>query len=342
MAALWLKTVDTVQRAAGEWQKKALGTAWLVHSGERLTSGEALLQRPDFERLLGAGGLAYLRACRERDDGARAERESQSKQIAQEQARVKEEQARTGRTQRRILALLVAVAVILVCGGVWIVARSREVGRQVSLVLAAAAAKANDEGHYTSAMRIAIVAARDGWLNPAVPEAEAEISRGAQSSVMIAEAKHNGGVYSASFSPDGRQVLTASEDDRTARIWDAQTGQTVVMMKLDDTVWGAAFSPDGRRVVTTSGSNTEILRVWDAATGRVIVEANDDSGARSAAFSPDGRLLVLTASFGRSAWVRNAETLSLIAEVSFDGPVTSADLSPDRRLVVAASDDKTA
>src|SRR5438552_1679311 len=312
MAALWLKTVDTVQRAAGEWQKKALGTAWLVHSGERLTSGEALLQRPDFERLLGAGGLAYLRACRERDDGARAERESQSKQIAQEQARVKEEQARTGRAQRRILALLVAVAVILVCGGVWIVARSREVGRQVSLVLAAAAAKANDEGHYTSAMRIAIVAARDGWLNPAVPEAEAEISRGAQSSVMIAEAKHNGGVYSASFSPDGRQVLTASEDDRTARIWDAQTGQTVVMMKLDDTVWGAAFSPNGRWVVTTSDDKT--ARIWDAVSGRTLVQVKHDDFVRSASFSPDGGRVV-TATDGGTARVWDAESGKTIAEV---------------------------
>src|SRR5205823_4085368 len=36
--------------------------------------------------------------------------------------------------------------------------------------------------------------------------------------------KHGGGVYSAQFSPDGKRIVTAS-DDKTARVWDAQSGQ---------------------------------------------------------------------------------------------------------------------
>jgi WD40 repeat protein len=337
-----LKTVDSLQRAAGEWQKNARGAAWLVHSGDRLSGGETLVERPDFKRLLGADGLSYLRACKERDDRERAEREAQLKRIAQEQARVKEEQARTGRAQRRISGLLAAVALILLCGGVLIVSRSREVGRQISRVLAGAAGKANDEGRYTSGLRIAIMAARDGWLNPTTPEAEAEIARGAQSSVMIAEVRHGGAVDVASFSPDGRLVVTASEEDGTARVSDAQTGRTIFVMKLGDTVWGAAFSPDGRRVATVSGDNTQILRVWEVATGRIMAEAKDDSGTHSVDFSHDGRLLVSTESFGQTVWVRSAETLRPIAEASFEGPVNSAGLSPDARLVVAASEDKTA
>jgi serine protease Do len=51
---------------------------------------------PSHTRLLGADGLSYLRACRGREEVARAERESQLQQIAEEQAHVKEEQARTG------------------------------------------------------------------------------------------------------------------------------------------------------------------------------------------------------------------------------------------------------
>jgi WD40 repeat protein len=36
--------------------------------------------------------------------------------------------------------------------------------------------------------------------------------------------RHQKGVLSAAFSPDGRRVITAS-DDHTSRVWDAETGK---------------------------------------------------------------------------------------------------------------------
>jgi WD40 repeat protein len=36
--------------------------------------------------------------------------------------------------------------------------------------------------------------------------------------------KHNDAVNSAQFSPDGKQIVTASSDN-TARVWDAQTSK---------------------------------------------------------------------------------------------------------------------
>ena len=54
----------------------------------------------------------------------------------------------------------------------------------------------------------------------------------------------------AAFSPDGRRIVTASED-HTARVWDTATGEPISPpMKHEGAVWHAAFSPDGRRVVT--------------------------------------------------------------------------------------------
>jgi WD40 repeat protein len=67
-------------------------------------------------------------------------------------------------------------------------------------------------------------------------------------------------VYSAAFSPDGRRIVTAS-DDMTARIWDAATGKEIAVLSGNEGLgWSAALNPDGTRIVT---SNDTTARIWD-------------------------------------------------------------------------------
>ena len=82
---------------------------------------------------------------------------------------------------------------------------------------------------------------------------------------------HEAAVTSAAFSPDGKRIVTASED-KTARIWDAATGKPIgePLKGHEDAVMSAAFSPDGKRIVTASDDKT--ARIWDAATGKPIGE----------------------------------------------------------------------
>jgi WD40 repeat protein len=71
---------------------------------------------------------------------------------------------------------------------------------------------------------------------------------------------HEGWVGSASFSADGRRIVTTSED-KTTRIWDAGTFKEIAILRgHEGPVYSAALNPDGTLLVTTSMDKT--ARIW--------------------------------------------------------------------------------
>jgi WD40 repeat protein len=99
---------------------------------------------------------------------------------------------------------------------------------------------------------------------------------------------HEFDVTSASFSPDGQRIVTASLDN-TARVWKADgKGEPVVLRGHESYVTSASFSPDGQRLVTASWDKT--ARVWPGAVPelqRLLREANLDC------LSPEARRIYL-------------------------------------------------
>ena len=100
-------------------------------------------------------------------------------------------------------------------------------------------------------------------------------------------------VTSVAFSPDGWHLVSRSYD-KTVRVWDIQTGQSVIdpLKVHHDRVTSVAFSPDGRHIV--SGSYDKTVRVWDAQIGQSVIDPLEghDGYVTSVAFSPDGRHIV--------------------------------------------------
>jgi WD40 repeat protein len=96
------------------------------------------------------------------------------------------------------------------------------------------------------------------------------------------------------FSPDGRLVVTGSED-RTARLWDTISGELVGgPLAHQGAVQAVAFSPDGTTLLT-AGCDRK-ARLWDVACRKMLGPSLlHQAPVRAAVFHPDGRR-VLTAS----------------------------------------------
>lgn len=72
---------------------------------------------------------------------------------------------------------------------------------------------------------------------------------------------HTEPIVKAVWSPDGRRLVTLSEDD-TARVWDATNGALErVLLGHEDNLLDAAWSPGGRHLVTAGEDN--VLRYWN-------------------------------------------------------------------------------
>ncbi len=118
-----------------------------------------------------------------------------------------------------------------------------------------------------------------------------------------------GSVQSVAFSPDGHHIVSGSSD-RTIRVWNATTGETVAGPFTGHTGWvrSVGFSPDGHHIV--SGSEDGTIRVWNATTGETVAGpfTGHTDWVLSVAFSPDGHQIV---SGGRDGTIRMSNITKL-------------------------------
>ncbi len=152
---------------------------------------------------------------------------------------------------------------------------------------------------------------------------------------------HTDWIGRIAWSPDGRLLATPSAD-RTVRVWNAGTGQTVLTLQgHTNAVIAVSWEPNGR--LLASGGDDGTVRVWDADTGHPVRNPMEHTGdVKSVSWSSHGRHLA-SAGVGQTIRVWDAATgQSVHTILEHSGHVNSVSWSPDgsswpRRRTIAPS-----
>jgi hypothetical protein len=165
---------------------------------------------------------------------------------------------------------------------------------------------------------------------------------------------HHGQVQALAFTPDGKQLATASYD-KTIKIWDTNTGlEITTLYGHTESVYDVAYNPQDEKLLATVGFDGRIL-LWEVGTGNNTPSelGRHEWQAIHLAFSPDGSRLATAGSNGDAfLWdvknkIRKCEFSDpkhdgVWANRAHSGQITTISFSPTNDYIVTASEDETA
>jgi WD40 repeat protein len=309
-----------LQAQVEDWQGHGREVGYLLRGAPLSEAERWFLGRPQDlaeaeQRLINESIALREREREEEEQRRRADIENAKRLQEAAEARAEAEKSRVKVLRRSALAL--GALLLLALSSTGFASWQRAVARARELV---AASRANEGLDPELSMLIAThsVAATWPWVHRVLPEAEEQLHRAILASrVRLTLTGHRGSVESVTWSPNGKQLATASEDG-TVKVWEAGGGKQVFTLTgHTNYVSSVAWSPDGNWLVT--GSHDDTARVWDAHNGKELRSLNGHTArVLSVAWNPDGRR-VATGSEDRSVKVWDAlagrELLTLLGHI---------------------------
>ncbi|MBD1836229.1 AAA-like domain-containing protein [Cyanobacteria bacterium FACHB-472] len=293
--------------------------------------------------------LSASRALEQRDLQQRLEAEAEASRILAEANEVLSEANQTlhhanRKAKRRIRIgsiILVLTLIIATAAGLWAtqMLQTAQVERIKSFSLASTASlNANQE---LDALLAALKAATQ--LNTA-PWADANtrafVRLALQNALFqISERNrlegHNNQVRSVDFSPDGRTLVTASEDN-TIRLWSLDGRKLQQLSGQNQSFRNVRFSPDGQRIAAVSADST--VNLWSLDGKELMTlpgRSNEENFMGDLCFSPNGQ--VIAASGDKHTiklWYLDGREVKTL--IGHDSDVWSLSCSPDGQTIIAA------
>ena len=151
-------------------------------------------------------------------------------------------------------------------------------------------------------------------------------------------ANDGGNGVRAIFSPDGRSIFAASNNDSSVWKWDLKTGEVEFHLSFDDVLNDIEISPDGKRLLIGSDAGTP--RLLDAQTGATIClfTGHTEPYVGEVTFSPDGRY-VATSGADRTARIWKTDGCEPVRVITSTDIFTSVVFSPDGKYLATAGYD---